>query len=209
MQIDHVMYGVRDLEEARSRFQHSYGLTAVSGGVHPDAGTANVILPVGNDQYVELITVVDPQPEHPLARAIACAHDLAGTDRALILGYGIYPQNPHARFPAVTITVATRSGKPMYAVDSGDSVHTTCHPVVDLKLRALAAGEQFGDLGALPAFPASSLVTVVTVDGKTVTVPLRPMCHNGETQSVHGCVYDPIHWNDQPGFPTIDIGATG
>ena len=140
--------------------------------------------------------------------SIACSHDIAGTDPALILGYGIYPQNPHARFPAVTITVATRSGKPMYAVGSGDSVHTTCHPVVDLKLRALAAGEQFGDLGALPAFPASSLVTVVTVDGKTVTVPLRPMCHDGETQSVHGCVYDPIHWNDQPGFPKIDIGAT-
>ncbi len=71
MQIDHVLYGVRDLEDARHWFERSYGLIAVSGGVHPDAGTANAILPVGNDQYVELIGVVDPQSEHPLARVLA------------------------------------------------------------------------------------------------------------------------------------------
>ena len=70
MQIDHVMYGVRDLEDAQSRFEHSYGLKAVSGGAHPGLGTANAILPVGNDQYVELIGVVDPGSEHPLARAL-------------------------------------------------------------------------------------------------------------------------------------------
>lgn len=70
MQIDHVLYGVRDLEEAGSWFEESFGLTAVSGGAHPAWGTANAILPVGNSQYVELIGVVDPASEHPLARAL-------------------------------------------------------------------------------------------------------------------------------------------
>ena len=137
--------------------------------------------------------------------SIACSGDLPGGDGALIFGYGIYPQNPHARFPAVSVTVAARNGRPMYAVDSFDSVHTACHPVTNLKLRALAAGEQFSDFGALPGRPTRSLVAVVTVDGRTVTVPLRPLCQHGETQSAHGCVYEPIHWNDQPGFPTIQI----
>lgn len=137
---------------------------------------------------------------------IACSGDVAGGEGAMILGYGIYPQNPHASFPAVTVTVSTRSGKPMYAVDSFDSVHTSCHPVANQRLQALAAGEQFSDLGALPARPTGSVVAVVTVDGRTVTVPLRPLCQNGETQSVSGCVYEPIHWDDQPGFPSIDVG---
>jgi len=139
-------------------------------------------------------------------QSIACSGDMAGAEAAQIFGYGIYPQNPRAPFPAVTVTVAGRSGKPMYAVDSFGSVRTTCHPVANLRLRALAAGEQFSDLGALPARLTASLVVVVTVNGRTVTVPLRPLCQNGETQSVHGCVYDPIHWNDQPGFPSIAIG---
>jgi catechol 2,3-dioxygenase-like lactoylglutathione lyase family enzyme len=70
MQIDHVLYGVRDVDEARSWFEASYGLTAVSGGAHPGWGTANAIVPVGKSQYVELIGVVDPASEHPLARVL-------------------------------------------------------------------------------------------------------------------------------------------
>ena len=70
MQVDHVLYGVRDLTDATDWFEDSFGLRAVSGGAHPAWGTANAILPVGNGQYVELIGVVDPTSEHPLARVL-------------------------------------------------------------------------------------------------------------------------------------------
>lgn len=79
MQIDHVLYGVRDLDEARSWFENLHGLTALSGGAHPEWGTANAILPVGNRQYIELISVVDPQSEHPLARFLTAL--VRGGDR--------------------------------------------------------------------------------------------------------------------------------
>lgn len=149
------------------------------------------------------LTVFSRAAAHP---SIACSGDVAGGNDALILGYGIYPHDSHETFPAVAITVTAPNGKPMYAVDSFDSIHTSCHPVTNLKLRALAAGEQSSGLGALPARLTDSLTAVVTMDARTVTVPLRPMCQNGETQSVRGCVYDPIHWDDQPGFPSIDLG---
>jgi catechol 2,3-dioxygenase-like lactoylglutathione lyase family enzyme len=70
MQIDHVLYAVRDLREAAAWFESSFGFSVVGGGAHPGWGTANAVPPVGDGQYVELIGVVDPSSGHPLARAL-------------------------------------------------------------------------------------------------------------------------------------------
>jgi catechol 2,3-dioxygenase-like lactoylglutathione lyase family enzyme len=59
LRIDHVVYGVRDLDEAAERFRRVLGLDSSPGGSHPRWGTANRIVPLGED-YVELISVVDP-----------------------------------------------------------------------------------------------------------------------------------------------------
>jgi len=64
--IDHVLYGVHDLALAARRFETDYGLTAAGGGSHGELGTANRLIPMG-DQYLELITVADPTSQHPLA----------------------------------------------------------------------------------------------------------------------------------------------
>jgi hypothetical protein len=64
--IDHVLYGVQDLELAAGRLEAEYGLTAAGGGSHGELGTANRLIPLG-DQYIELITVADPASQHPLA----------------------------------------------------------------------------------------------------------------------------------------------
>lgn len=56
--IDHVVYAVRDLDEAAERFRRAFGLDSVAGGRHPGWGTANRIVPLG-EAYVELIAVVD------------------------------------------------------------------------------------------------------------------------------------------------------
>ena len=57
-EIDHVLIAVDDLAEAAHALRTTYGLTSVEGGRHPDWGTANSIVPLG-DAYLELITVVD------------------------------------------------------------------------------------------------------------------------------------------------------
>jgi catechol 2,3-dioxygenase-like lactoylglutathione lyase family enzyme len=58
MQIDHIVIGVRDLDNAKALFEDRYGLTTIEGGRHPGWGTANRLVPLG-DSYLELVTVVD------------------------------------------------------------------------------------------------------------------------------------------------------
>jgi Glyoxalase-like domain len=57
--IDHVVYAVRDLDVAAARWEGTYGLSSVPGGHHARWGTANRIVPLGED-YLELIAVVEP-----------------------------------------------------------------------------------------------------------------------------------------------------
>ena len=58
LRIDHVVWGVDDLDRAAAEVQERYGLASVPGGRHPGWGTANRIVPLG-DSYLELIAVVD------------------------------------------------------------------------------------------------------------------------------------------------------
>jgi hypothetical protein len=56
--LDHLGYAVRDLDEAAVRFREEFGLDSVEGGRHVGFGTANRIVPLG-DQYIEIVGVVD------------------------------------------------------------------------------------------------------------------------------------------------------
>jgi hypothetical protein len=57
--IDHVVLAVHDLEDAGERLLRDHGLLSVPGGRHARWGTANRVVPLGDD-YIELIAVVDP-----------------------------------------------------------------------------------------------------------------------------------------------------
>jgi hypothetical protein len=57
--IDHVILRVEDLDAAATRLLDEFGLASVPGGRHPEHGTANRIVPLG-DSYLELVAVVDP-----------------------------------------------------------------------------------------------------------------------------------------------------
>ena len=57
--IDHVAYAVGDLDDAAVRFRDEFGLDSIEGGRHERWGTANRIVPLG-DQYLELVAAVDP-----------------------------------------------------------------------------------------------------------------------------------------------------
>ena len=52
------MYAVPDLDEAAVRFRGEFGLDSTEGGRHERWGTANRIVPLG-DQYLELVAAVD------------------------------------------------------------------------------------------------------------------------------------------------------
>jgi hypothetical protein len=58
LRLDHVVYAVGDLDEAAVRFRKAFGLDSVAGGRHERWGTANRIVPLG-DQYLELVAALD------------------------------------------------------------------------------------------------------------------------------------------------------
>jgi catechol 2,3-dioxygenase-like lactoylglutathione lyase family enzyme len=58
--IDHVIIGVRDLDQAATLFTRQSGLAVSGGGIHPSGGTANRIIVIG-ESYLELITVHVPE----------------------------------------------------------------------------------------------------------------------------------------------------
>ncbi|HEY8116516.1 MAG TPA: VOC family protein, partial [Actinomycetota bacterium] len=58
LRLDHVAYAVPDLDEAAVRFREEVGLDSTEGGRHERWGTANRIVPLG-DQYLELVAAVD------------------------------------------------------------------------------------------------------------------------------------------------------
>lgn len=59
LRLDHVMYVVRDLDEAARRVRFELGLDSYAGGEHVGIGTANRVVPLGDEQYVELMAVTD------------------------------------------------------------------------------------------------------------------------------------------------------
>lgn len=58
LQLDHVIVCVADLESASALFEERFGVVTVGGGRHVGHGTANAIIPLGDD-YIELLAVAD------------------------------------------------------------------------------------------------------------------------------------------------------
>ena len=83
MQIDHVVYGVQDLETAADRIKQELGLGSVPGGRHPGWGTGNRIVPLG-PSYVELLAAVDRREAERSELGQALLAAVAETDRFLV-----------------------------------------------------------------------------------------------------------------------------
>jgi hypothetical protein len=76
--IDHVIYGVLDIDAACARLREEYGLGWVPGHDHM-GGTVDRFVPLGPDCFLELLGVGDPQQEGGAWLQAA----LGGRDRVL------------------------------------------------------------------------------------------------------------------------------
>jgi hypothetical protein len=68
--VDHVIYGVRNLEAAVQRFDSEYGLKPIARASHPGWGTCNAVVPVGTGQFIELLAIADPGSDTPLVNGL-------------------------------------------------------------------------------------------------------------------------------------------
>ena len=57
--VDHIMWGARNLDEGIAFIEAKTEVKAVFGGVHPKRGTRNALLSLGRRQYLEIISL-DP-----------------------------------------------------------------------------------------------------------------------------------------------------
>jgi hypothetical protein len=57
--LDHINFGVQNMYKTASRLREEHGLDSYDGGYHPHGPTANRIVPLGNDTYLELGGIVE------------------------------------------------------------------------------------------------------------------------------------------------------
>ena len=57
--VDHIMWGARNLDEAVAFIEAKTGVKAIVGGVHPNRGTRNALVSLGARHYLEIISL-DP-----------------------------------------------------------------------------------------------------------------------------------------------------
>lgn len=82
MRIDHVSYAAspEGLQATAEKLSHELGITPRDGGVHPRFGTRNVILPLAEDRYLEVVEVLDhpASDKAPFGQAVRARSALGG-----------------------------------------------------------------------------------------------------------------------------------
>lgn len=100
MYIDHVIYGVLDVNAAAERLRRDYGLGSVPGGIHL-GGTTNRIVPLAPPTFLELLGVGDPT----LGDGAWLSETLAGRDRLLWWALGVDDLDETARRRGLALQV--------------------------------------------------------------------------------------------------------
>jgi hypothetical protein len=82
MRVDHVSYAAEKdgLRATAQRLGDQLGVTCVDGGIHPRFGTRNIILPLANEHYVEVVEVLDhpASDKAPFGQAVRARSEVGG-----------------------------------------------------------------------------------------------------------------------------------
>lgn len=82
MRLDHVSYacGPDGLAATAARVAETLGIESVKGGIHPRFGTRNVIFPLLNTQYLEVVEVLDhpASDKAPFGQAVRARSEMGG-----------------------------------------------------------------------------------------------------------------------------------
>ena len=82
MRVDHVSYAaeVDGLKATAKRLAKRLGVTAVDGGIHPRFGTRNIIFPLAQHRYVEVVEVLDhpASDKAPFGQAVRARSEAGG-----------------------------------------------------------------------------------------------------------------------------------
>jgi glyoxalase-like protein len=83
LDLDHIIVGFPNLEDGINRLLHLSGYRAAIGGSHPNRGTRNALLNLGNNSYLELLA---PDPAQP---ALVWHKEIATLTELTIVGWSI------------------------------------------------------------------------------------------------------------------------
>ena len=110
LKLDHVLIAVSDLAAAAREIEARHGLAAIEGGRHPDWGTANRIVPLG-DASLELVAVVDEAEaaQSAFGRWVAGVHP--GLARPLGWAVRTHQLDDVARRLDLPVQVGSRTGR--------------------------------------------------------------------------------------------------
>ena len=82
MRIDHVSYaaGPEGLQATAERLAEQLGVSPHDGGVHPRFGTRNVVIPLADERYVEVVEVLDhpASDKAPFGQAVRARSENGG-----------------------------------------------------------------------------------------------------------------------------------
>lgn len=144
--IDHLVWGVRDLDEGVDTLTTLTGRTPVMGGAHPGNGTRNALLPPGHRCYFEVLAP-DPAQDvvntrgagllsftHPRLLTFAVACDDIEASAARIAASGLpapqiaamsrtQPDGEVLRWRLAHLTGHTFGGLAPFLIDWGDTPH--------------------------------------------------------------------------------------
>jgi hypothetical protein len=82
MRVDHVSYAaeIDGLKATAERLAKRLGVTPVDGGIHPRFGTRNIIIPLAQERYVEVVAVLDhpASDKAPFGQAVRARSEAGG-----------------------------------------------------------------------------------------------------------------------------------
>jgi hypothetical protein len=87
--LDHIILGCNDLESGISFVQEHTGVRATLGGVHPDRGTSNALLSLGDRHYLEIMAP-DPNGKAVPAWAARQLEVLKGLASPRLMGWAVH-----------------------------------------------------------------------------------------------------------------------